>query len=334
MSPNPRWLERRRLHRRVALLLTGLCVLAVAVFGEPTLKAQLFLASGAILLLGVPHGAFDAVVAARAAGAAGGSSLRLRALLFLLGYSALATAMIGLWLLNPSVGLLVFLGLSWVHFGRGDRIGATGANGANGFRGTTDVTGGLLEQLEVFVRGGLPLLLPIAFHRDQVQLLFGWLTALPESAVAQGLDAALPILLTLWGLGAVALMALEWRRAAPAGDWRWAQVELLALALTFYLLPPLLGFAVYFCLWHSARHLIALDALLIDPQSPRKQVLERGLPILAATLLLMALAYWALAGRQFEPRALVQVLFVSLAALTVPHIFVTLQVDRGLCSKE
>jgi len=287
-------------------------VALVALLGPPAFGTQMVLAGGAILLLGVPHGAFDAVVAARAAT---GPRTRARALFFLLSYSALAAAMVVLWLLSPPAGLLVFLGLSWLHFGRGDRLAATG---------------GWQERLEVFVRGGLPLLLPIAFHRDETQILFVWLTALPESAVQQGLDLALPVLLTLWGLGGLTLAALEWQSVATTGDWRWAQIEFLSLVLTFYLLPPLLGFAVYFCIWHSARHLIALDVLLIDPNSPRIRLLKRGLPILAATLALMAAGYWILAGQRFEPRALVQVLFVSLAALTVPHSFVTLEVDRGL----
>ena len=316
MITGPRWLERRRIHRRAALLLTGLSGLAVVVLGEPSFKVQLILASGAILLLGVPHGAFDAVVAARAPK---WSRTRVGTKTFLLSYSALAAAMVGLWLLSPTIGLLVFVVLSWLHFGRGDRVCAAGSQ---------------WEPLEVFVRGGLPLLLPIAFHRSEVALLFGWLTALPESQIQRGFAVLLPIVLTLWGIGAVALVALQWKGTAPGGDWRWAQAELLALVLTFVVLPPLLGFAVYFGIWHSARHLIALDALLLDADSSRKRILARGAPILAITLLLMAAGYSILAGQRFEAQALVQVLFVSLAALTVPHIVVTLEVDRGLLREE
>lgn len=293
--------RRRGVHRRLAALLTAVACVAAAITPVPGLGVQVVLFTVVVLALGMPHGALDAVVALRL-------SSRLGRARFLAGYLGLAGLTAGSWLVAPGWALALFLACSLVHFGRGDA--------ENGHRGA----------LEVGVRGALPLLLPVAFHPAEAALLFAWLARTDEAGLEAGVRAALPALVAIWALGAIALAARE-LRAARAGT----VVELCVLVAGFALLPPLLGFALYFGAWHSLRHLIALDvALGLRERLVRTTLLRRGLPVLALSLLLALGVYAALAVRPADPQAAVEALFVLLAALTVPHMAVTLLVDHAL----
>ena len=85
--------------------------------------------------------------------------------------------------------------------------------------------------------------------------------------------------------------------------------------------PPLIYFVVYFCLLHSPRHfLLTADHLKLTPL----QALRATWPILMSTLAMAALGALVLAvlTPAFEPATL-QIVFIGLAALTVPHMLLT-----------
>ena len=70
----------------------------------------------AIMLVGLPHGAFDGAIAFFVG--AGRTPARITS--FLVGYSVLAGLYIGFWYLMPLPALIIFLALSIIHFGSGD----------------------------------------------------------------------------------------------------------------------------------------------------------------------------------------------------------------------
>jgi Brp/Blh family beta-carotene 15,15'-monooxygenase len=85
--------------------------------------------------------------------------------------------------------------------------------------------------------------------------------------------------------------------------------------------PPLIYFVIYFCALHSPRHfLLTADQLDLTPL----QGLRAAWPILVVTLAMTALGVIVLAvfTPAFEPATL-QIVFIGLAAVTVPHMLLT-----------
>lgn len=131
-----------------------------------------------------------------------------------------------------------------------------------------------------------------------------------------GPDAA--TLLTPWltqvawpWLGALIVCSgIEARRSWQTG------LELLAVGALTTLAPPLIGFAVFFCGMHSARHILRTIAYG-RPMEPW-MVLVSGLIPMGIVLAGSVLGWEFLGNTSFDAR-LVQLVFVGLAALTVPH---------------
>ena len=97
-----------------------------------------------------------------------------------------------------------------------------------------------------------------------------------------------------------------------------ASVEVVGLLALFAIAPPLLGFAIYFCGVHSVRHFKHMGTML-------KSTLQQFQ--VTRTTVIFSLMTWAVgllvlasqsASIGLEP-ALLQVIFIGLAALTVPH---------------
>jgi Brp/Blh family beta-carotene 15,15'-monooxygenase len=202
-------------------------------------------------------------------------------------YLVLAAAVVGLWFGFPMLFLIGFLMISIAHFS-GDPEG----------------------QVPWPVRlahGGAIIFLPLLDHREEVENLFGllvgdgaagWLT--PWLAYAAGPWAI--------GLGA-AVLFLAWRRS-------WGAVELGCLGLLAWLAPPLISFAIFFCTMHSARHMIR------SARFSRQSSVRLLLAAMFVPLILVAVASvvaWYLLRDQSVDRRVVQIVFVGLAALTVPH---------------
>ena len=79
-------------------------------------------ALGGVVLIGLPHGAFDGAIAA----CLGQADRPITLIRFITLYVALAGLVVGLWLLFPVAVLIGFLGISIIHFGLGDARAKSG----------------------------------------------------------------------------------------------------------------------------------------------------------------------------------------------------------------
>ena len=290
-------------HAAVALLATGVAALLGLAWRPVPLGAQLLILSAGVALTGMPHGALD--------GRLGRIWLlpkigRAWVVWFAAAYLLVTGVVLLAWLAFPVASLVGFLLVSAWHFGSGDARPHESPR--------------RLWAVESLVRGGFVLCLPAVFHAAQVAELFGWLV---PSTAGGGAVAAAGLASAAWALVPAAAVLLVWH---VARGQVLAAMELLLLPAVFAVLPPLLGFAVYFCVWHAPRHLLEwLDA---DDAA----VLARAaLPATAATLLAMAAAAWWLSAGPSAtavPAAAVRVLFVGLSALTVPHMLLDATAPR------
>ena len=241
----------------------------------------------AVAFIGMPHGAMDGALAIHL----GWMNRPAKAITFLLAYVGLAGIVIGLWILTPTIGFLLFLAISLFHFGRGDIVPRQKDH----------------HVTEVLMRGGLVLSGISLFHRREVDEIF-------EALI--GSDTSL-IWLFLQSLGVVTVASIPFVLASKSTiERRFIALEIAVLLLIFAISPPLLGFAIYFCCIHSVRHFKHMG-----------ERLQSTLANITRTTVFFSLLTWA-AGLValtyqssyvgLEP-ALLQVIFIGLAALTVPH---------------
>lgn len=236
-----------------------------------------------VLLLGVPHGSLDVVLARRLLGVAGIKGWAV----FSLVYVGLAALVVALWFALPTLFLCAFLGFTVLHFGGDPETG--------------------VSRLERGLYGGAVLVLPALWHGAELERLLGLVSG-PASAAL--VAPVLSLIAAPWLVATILACALE------AKERPVAAMELLALAAVSVTAPPLLAFAVYFCAMHSPRHILRTVAGL------RAEEVRSALAMAVwPTIAVLALAYsvGTLAGGiPLETRTM-QLVFVGLAALTLPH---------------
>ncbi|MBC7635874.1 MAG: Brp/Blh family beta-carotene 15,15'-dioxygenase [Acetobacteraceae bacterium] len=269
------------------LLLITLGAVALERFGfsadTPTLTVIECLA---LLVFGLPHGTFDLALLRRASSASfqAGSILAVVAL-----YLGCAAAMYLAWRVGPVFALAGFLVMAVAHFAEDwDACGSS------------------------FIACGMAAAIvsaPSILHVDQLRGLFALLTGATAGAV-------LADMLLLFAPAAIAVASIGWVLLWQAGQRSLAVSAGCALA-AMLLLPPVPGFALFFCLVHSPmqfrRHADSLGL--------------RGFQQWGGIVVPLSLAGLGIAAAVFIengdasiPTNLFATSFMTLSILTVPHI--------------
>lgn len=251
-----------------------------------------------VAVLGIPHGALDPLIARRA-----GIWVRpLGFALFNLGYIALIALVAGVWLLAPTASLVGFLLISGIHFG-------------------ADWNAGRGIPLRALTGIGL-LTIPAFSHHGEVAAVYATLAG-PGGTVIAAVQAWLgPAALIALAVGAVLAV-----RKRPADALEIALATALAL-----IAPPLVFFTVYFCALHSARHLrhgfaeergmgrLAVGITAVYTIVP--------LAASAVLFLLFTAGAPADASAPVTTDVILRLVFIGLAALTVPHMALVAYAER------
>ena len=271
----------------------ALAVIGVVATGiEAPLEAQVVVLGVLAAVLGLPHGALDPLIARRLGLWKGAVGFAV----FNLAYLGAVVVVVLLWLLNPVASLVAFLAVSAVHFG-------------------ADWNGDRPAWLRITAGVGL-LSLPALGHRDEVAGLYETLAPGAGEAISTAQIFIAPV--ALIGMLVGAALALR-RRPNEA-------VELVVVALLAIVAPPLVFFVVYFCALHSVRHLRAgFRAETRGRLTVTIVVLYTVVPIFAAAAFLLSGG----PAMAMDDR-LLQIIFIGLAGLTVPHmVLVALEVRQG-----
>lgn len=233
------------------------------------------------LLGGLPHGAFDIHLAARSARLG-----RARLALFTAMYVGLFALMLIGWAVLPSLTLVLFLLSAAVHFG---------ADWPE-----TD------EPLFRIALGFAPICAIGVGHLSDVEALFAAMAS-PTTAVGVAALIVLVAPITLL-VAAIALLVIARRSEGHRS------VIFAALLASLFVLPPLIGFALFFCAFHTPQHLIALRAELSDWEKPRLIAVGGGVTCLALVIGTLALPLITSGGILTAASG-----FQLLAALAAPH---------------
>ena len=263
------------------------------------------------LAIGIPHGALDHLVTLPKA-----APLKMAA--FILIYVVVAVvAVIGILQFN-TIGFIIVLFMSAIHFGIGDAAFISEID-----RRTAPATK-LNRWFYIPAAGFTPVFIPLVNSASTDALasvnpaLINW---------HQGFDSQILIAVTTISLLAILVMIVN-KRTREA-------LDLTLLLLLAHIAPPLIAFAVYFGCWHAMRHTARLTLSLPRSIQNLEQGLNKkafsnsvipGLPALIGTFLVAAVM--ALSGQSFSDDFLWMALVV-VWALTVPHMVVTAKLDRA-----
>lgn len=268
-------------------LLAWTALLAIHFLPDLSTEVQLLILSPIILFMGVPHGALDTVYARQFVGIKSISGWGL----FSLAYVLAAALVVGLWRVAPGIFLAAFLLISAFHF-------------------SGDPEGEKISMLFRVLYGGSVILCPLVLHHSEVLRIFAYLAGYTN---AQIIVATLNWIAWPWTI-AICMAAIVGVKKEPLRS-----LELASVAALLIFLPPLLGFTIFFCGMHSARHVLRTRDYSLEGNLGA--LMRIALWPMALTVTGVAVAWWLSDGIDLDMR-LAQLLFVGLAALTVPHMLV------------
>lgn len=259
------------------------CALVLQSAIQPDLMLQLLLLAPLVAILGLPHGALDLPIA-EALWPLNGWRGKLQ---FSAIYLGLAAGVIAVWMLDPGIALVAFLAYSAFHFSDDWSKAAT-----------------LLRWTGGVATIGAPTL----FYPEQVTTLFAYLAPVATAKFSAKAAAIAGGLALCVFIGAILLKPRMRGQAA---------IEQAILWGTGALLPPLLFFAVYFCGLHSIRHFNATIQSL--PHTRRALAMAAFLSGLVILTAIVFVQNQTTGNSSPLPKDIAQVIFIGLAALTVPH---------------
>jgi Brp/Blh family beta-carotene 15,15'-monooxygenase len=281
-----------RWYGRVFIATTVLLLCAALLGYQLSPNATLAVLVAGVILLGLPHGALDPRVARKAfAGQRGYTTT-----VFYAAYLALVLGYWVLWNRFPTLGLISFLLIAAFHFGS-DWEG----------RG---------NYLTRCAYGCAIVTLPSLRFPAEVVSIYGMLGTEHASGLVALSKVLAPVAVGIALIGAV-LQFLRHRNDL---------FQLLTITVGALLLHPLVFFTCYFTLLHSPRHLLETAEGL--GMTKLKNIYLATLPVLLATLLLGAIAYGLLPHVGTNAR-LLRIVFIGLAALTVPHMLLDTLAQTG-----
>jgi beta-carotene 15,15'-dioxygenase len=279
-----------KLFSAIAMLISALSLLRIRMDLRLDQQIELIILATLIIALGVPHGALDTIFARQLYG--------LRTTNGWIGFTAIyvviAMMVVGLWFIAPFLFLAGFLAISVVHF-------------------SGDLADGTSFALRLLY-GGAIIVLPTLLHAEEVTQIFAFLVNRNSADLMVGL---LHLLSWPW-IAALLLFGVDQIQKNALVSLEVACVALLAVTA-----PPLIAFTVYFCSMHSARHI--MRTFYYSDKSSIHIMVAAAIGPMAAVMLLSFGASVALGNTPLDAR-LIQIVFIGLAALTVPHMALVEQV--------
>ena len=260
-----------------------------------------------ILTLGVSHGALD--------------HLRGKKLLqpilkknwfifFYPGYILLSLIVIFCWTIFPALILLLFLIVASYHFGEEDLRFFFSSKG-------------YFFNLVSFLKGSLIITLSLHYNYETTVIFFEYLMV-PQVEYEKFTEFKS----LLFSVNLIFLIiSLIYLLRTQLNILVLILLEIIFIIMSFIYLPLILAFSMYFCFLHSSKHIIGLTREL-DAQNIRnglKLFIIKATPLTLLTVIFAFLSIYFL--DQNINKNIIQVIFIGLASLTLPHILIEI-LDR------
>ena len=209
------------------LLISGIYL---GLFSDMAESTQYAICFAAILIFGIPHGAVDHIVYAGIKKISRKNSDRI----FITKYLLLMAAYLLVWLFYPFKALVIFILMGAYHFGQ------------------EFFEEHLIEvknRLSFFIWGGLVLIFPLIVHYPATVEFVLKVTrvSLPEMSAEQGL--ILSSVIVIFNLGYFAFLRMK--GAIDRSRFWKILAQITVLVLVFISMPFIIGFTLYFVIFHS-----------------------------------------------------------------------------------
>ena len=247
--------------------------------------------------------------------------------IFYLIYILVALFVVALWLLLPSITLVLFLIVASYHFGKEDSFveplnWAAGEGPLSIFKKS--------DNLQFFLKGSIIVLAPLMFHFEETLSIFQ--TLLIEDINFFYSDHVRGFLSVLFLISFFAGLNLF--------------IETACIIALNYFFSPLAAFTVYFCFLHSIRHLASLVQDLEYEMGKKNKIPKRHfevsingrgaktlfrkiLPLTLITAVIFILGIFLLTNYYNINDAILKVIFIGLASLTFPHILLEYLIEKN-----
>lgn len=291
---------------QIVLLVTGCILLFFQQYIIPVnANAQFIIFLTGIILLGVPHGSADLLVASRTAGAEKKAFSKFRFLAVYISRLLLFAAI--LWFL-PVAGNLLFILFAAYHFGETD---------LHQFKTNT-----LLGKLFVISYGLVILSVILLHHFEEVKPIYQLFKSGKENeTLINWIGINRYYILSAAGVLFFTTTFVYFLRNGNSNVNEKGQFLIRFAVILFILfnLPMLLGFTFYFVVWHSVLSLSNIVLYLRNNNTYSRSIITKQI-LLYSVLAIAGIALFGLSGFMFiSSNAIAGYIFLGLAVLTAPH---------------
>ena len=266
-----------------------------------------------ILSIGVSHGALDNLKGRKLFQIFGISNF----FIFYFSYILISLIVIVLWIIVPTISLMIFLILASHHFGKEDTQFLMSENS-------------YLNQLFFFLKGSLIIFAPMYFHFDETISIFKSLL-IDNETFFESLNLIETNKILLYGIIVSTLSSIllftknfELKKFTIFFDY-------FSILIINYYFSPLVAFTLYFCFLHSVRHSISLISEL-DKNSIAnglKIFIKKALPLTILTATFCFLGLYLLNNTYNFDSSILKIIFIGLASLTFPHILLEYLIEKN-----
>ena len=288
------------------------------IFSIITFKITYFIISPLICLflilsIGVSHGALDNLKGRKLFQIFGISNF----FIFYFSYILISLIVIVLWIIVPTISLMIFLILASHHFGKEDTQFLMSENS-------------YLNQLLFFLKGSLIIFAPMYFHFDETISIFKSLL-IDNKAFFESLNLIETNKILLYGIILSTLSSIllftknfELKKFTIFFDY-------FSILIINYYFSPLVAFTIYFCFLHSVRHSISLISELDENSIANglKIFIKKALPLTILTATFCFLGLYLLNNTYNFDSSILKIIFIGLASLTFPHILLEYLIEKN-----
>ena len=288
------------------------------IFSIITFKITYFIISPLICLflilsIGVSHGALDNLKGRKLFQIFGISNF----FIFYFSYILISLIVIVLWIIVPTISLIIFLILASHHFGKEDTQFLMSENS-------------YINQLLFFLKGSLIIFAPIYFHFDETISIFKSLL-IDNEAFFESLNLIETNKILLYGIIVSTLSNIllftknfEFKKFTIFFDY-------FSILIINYYFSPLVAFTIYFCFLHSVRHSISLISELDENSIANglKIFIKKALPLTILTATFCFLGLYLLNNTYNFDSSILKIIFIGLASLTFPHILLEYLIEKN-----
>jgi len=266
-----------------------------------------------ILSIGVSHGSLDNFKGKKLFQTFGINNI----FVFYFSYILISLIVIILWIIVPSISLIIFLIIASHHFGKEDTQFLIIENSYQ-------------NHLLFFLKGSLIVFTPMYFHFDETISIFKFLLIDNETFYEFlnmiETNAILLYCIILSTLSNLILFAKNF-------DLKKFTIFLdyFSILIINYYFSPLVAFTLYFCFLHSIRHIISLISELDnhDLVNGLKIFTKKALPLTILTATFCFFGLYLLNNTYNFDSSILKVIFIGLASLTFPHILLEYLIEKN-----